>query len=106
MRVVAARFPQTSQAAAALDLLQRELDPPDVAVAPLARPDEPAAADAVLAGRFPDEQARAAVELVERAGGEIVANIDESWTRMNSAAEGTSHRARDAAVPVGMYRFD
>ncbi len=66
-------------------LLQQELNKPDVAVAPLASPDEPAATDALLAGIFPDDQAPAAVELVERAGGEIVADIDESWTGLNSA---------------------
>lgn len=86
MRVVAARFTEAGQALAALDLLQRELHPSDVAIAPLACVDQPAAADALLAGRFPDDLARAAVELVEGAGGEIVADIDESWTGLNSAA--------------------
>jgi hypothetical protein len=85
MRVVAARFSKPDQASAARDLLERELDQPDVAVAPLAHPGEPVAGDAVLAGRFPDDQARTAVELVESAGGEIVADIDERWTGLSSS---------------------
>ena len=85
MRVVAARFPEESQAIAALAILQRELQPPDIAVAPLARSDEPTAAEALLAGRFPDDKAPVAVELVERVGGEVVADIDEAWTGLNSS---------------------
>jgi hypothetical protein len=65
-------------------MLQRELAAPDVAVAPLAHPGEPVAGDTVLAGRFPEEQVPAAVALVERAGGEIVADIDERWTGLNA----------------------
>jgi hypothetical protein len=105
MRVVAARFTEASQASAALDVLQRELDPPDLAIAPLAHPGEPSASDAVLAGRFPDELAPMVVELVERAGGEIVADIDESWTRMNSASGSLTQTAAGAAMG-GSYRFD
>ena len=86
MRVVAAKFTGSRQAEAALEVLQRVLEPPDVAIAPLASSDEAANADALLAGRFPDEQAQAAVELVERAGGVIVADIDEAWTSLNSTA--------------------
>ena len=84
MRVVAARFSESSQASAARDLLERELNQPGVEVAPLAHPGEPVSGDALLAGRFPDEQARTAVELVEGAGGEIVADIDERWTGGNA----------------------
>lgn len=106
MRVVAARFPERSQAAEALDVLQRELHPPDVAVAPLARSDEPAAADAVLAGRFPEHLVPMAVELVQRAGGEIVADIDESWTGVNSASASKSSSVAGAPNAPRMYRFD
>lgn len=80
MRVVAARFSKPSQASAARDLLCRELNPPDVEVAPLAHPGEALTGDALLAGRFPDEVAPDAVRLVVRAGGEIVVDIDERWT--------------------------
>ena len=84
MRVVAARFPERDKANAALAMLERVLHPRDVAVAPLARPDALPGADSLLAGRFPDWQAPVAVELVERAGGEVVADIDEKWTGLNS----------------------
>lgn len=94
MRVLAARFSASSEAKAALDLLQRELDPTDMAVAPLASPDEPAAADTVLAGQFRDDQATAAVELVEQAGGEIVADVDVRWTGMNMAPPTTTRAFR------------
>jgi hypothetical protein len=79
MRVVAAKFPESSQASAARDLLQRELDGADLEVAPLGHPGE-AGTDAVLAGRFSEELVPAAVELVESAGGEIVADVDERYT--------------------------
>ena len=85
MRVVAATFPERSQANAALAQLRRELPPADLEVAPFAHAGEPGGADTVLAGRFSDELAPAAVELVERAGGEVVADIDEKWTGLNSA---------------------
>jgi hypothetical protein len=83
MRVVAARFLEVTQASAARDLLESELDGVDVAIAPLAHPGEPVSGDAVLAGRVPDDQAPQAVRLVERAGGEIVADVDEAWTGLS-----------------------
>ena len=86
MRVVAARFAEPDQASAALDLLRRELAVADVAVAPLAHPGEGGSGDALLAGRVPDEIAVTAVALVEDAGGEIVADIDERWTGLNAPA--------------------
>jgi hypothetical protein len=80
MRVVAARFDKPSQASAARDELRRELGCPEVEVAPLGHPGEAGRGDAVLAGRFPDEDVPTAVELVERAGGEIVVVVDERYT--------------------------
>ena len=80
MRVVAARFSAVESATAALDLLQRELDTTDAAVAPLAHPGELLSGEALLAGHFQDDVARVAIDIVERAGGEIVANVDERWT--------------------------
>jgi hypothetical protein len=107
MRVVAARFSERRQANAALAVLQRELDPPDVAVAPLARSDLATSGDALLAGRFPDDQARAAVDLVEQAGGEIVADIDESWTGLNSASHSVPARAgSNDGTPATLSPFD
>ena len=80
MRVVAARFSEKERASAALDALQRELVSCDAAIAPLAHPGEPITDDALLAGRFPDEIAKVAIDIFQRAGGEIVADIDERWT--------------------------
>lgn len=83
MRVVAARFPEFRRANAVLDKLQRQLnaEPPDVAVAPLGILGQPPGGDVLLAGRFPDDKAEAVVELFAREGGQVVANIDERWTR-------------------------
>ena len=86
MRVVAARFSEPSQAAAARELLQRELDRTDVEVAPLGHPGEAGSGDAVLAGRFPEDQVPAAVELVEQSGGEIVADVDERHTGLSPSS--------------------
>jgi|1185.fasta_scaffold1041882_1 hypothetical protein len=97
MRVVAARFAEPDQASAALDLLRRELYVADAEVAPLGHPGE-AGSDAVLAGRVPDEVAPEAVALVERAGGEIVADIDERWTGLNAAST-TNFTATGGAHP-------
>jgi hypothetical protein len=90
MRVVAARFSKPSDASVARELLRRELDPPEVEVAPLAHPGEAGHGEALLAGRFPDEVAPVAVRLVVRAGGEIVADIDESWTGLRPRMQKSS----------------
>jgi hypothetical protein len=81
MRVLAARFSERGGAAAALVTLERELHPPDIAVAPLAHPGEKPSGEALLAGLFSEADVPAAVELVERAGGEMVANLDERRIR-------------------------
>jgi hypothetical protein len=87
MRVLAARFPDRRLASAVRDLLQHRLHPRprELDIAPLGlltQPaDEPADDCMVLAGRFLDEQAREVADLVREAGGEIVANVDEAWTR-------------------------
>lgn len=82
MRVLAARFPDRRIAAAVREMLQRRLriDPPDVDIAPLAIPGQPSTTDTLLAGRFADDQAAEVSKLVRDAGGEIVANVDETWT--------------------------
>ena len=83
MRVVAARFREPRRAAAVLHWLYDRLNvaPRDADVAPLGTPGQPASNDAVLAGRFPDDQASIVMDAVRRAGGEIVANVDERWTQ-------------------------
>ncbi len=91
MRVLAARFPDRRVAAAVSEMLQRRLhlDPPDLGIAPLGVPGQPANDDMLLAGRFEDDQAAEVAELVCAAGGEIVANVDETWTRPRSATSGS-----------------
>ena len=83
MRVLAARFSDRRIASAVREILQRRLhlEAPDVDIAPLGIPGQPATNDTLLAGRFSDAQAPEVAELVREAGGEIVANVDESWTR-------------------------
>lgn len=82
MRVLAAKFADRRIAWAVRDVLRRRMHiaAPDVDVAPLAA-DEPATDETVLAARFPDQDAAKAAELLRNAGGVIVANIDERWTR-------------------------
>jgi hypothetical protein len=67
-------------------MLSRTLNvgPPDVEIAPLGIPGQPTTDDTLLAGRFEDETAPRVAELVRDGGGEIVANVDESWTRPRS----------------------
>ncbi len=81
MRVLAAKFPDPERAMAALDTLQREIDNGLQAdIAPLATP-ERTATDTLLAGHFPEEQRAEVRDIVEASGGEIVADVDERWTR-------------------------
>ena len=47
----------------------------------LRAPGEPVAAETLLAGHFLDEDAPAVAEFVREVGGEVVANVDETWTR-------------------------
>ena len=84
MRILAARFPDRRRASEVKDLLRHKIDgdpPPEVDIAPLGVLGQESATDTLLAGRFADEQAPKVTELVHEAGGEIVVNIDESWTR-------------------------
>jgi hypothetical protein len=57
-----------------------KVDVPDVAVAPLGIPGQPPANEFVLAGRFPDATVPRVVTCVRNAGGEVVADVDETWT--------------------------
>jgi hypothetical protein len=94
MRVLAARFPDRRIASAVREMLQRRLhlDAPDVDIAPLGVPGQPATSDndMLLAGKFADDQAAEVAELVRAAGGEIVANVDEKWTRPRSFGPASS----------------
>ena len=83
MRVLAARFPDRRRASTVLGALHRRfpVDPQDVAIAPLGVPGEASHGETVLAGRFPEELTDQVGALVNQAGGEIVVDVDEEWTR-------------------------
>ena len=81
MRVLAAKFPDPERASAALDSLHQKLDDEIRAeIAPLAG-GEGSATDFLLAGHFPDGVRSQVESIVEAQGGEIVADVDERWTR-------------------------
>lgn len=83
VRVLAARFDDQRVALGvrASLLRQLDLDPADLEIAPLGIPGQPATSDTLLAGRFADDEADTALEAIRSAGGEIVADVDETWTR-------------------------
>ena len=89
MRVLAARFPDRGRASAVLDRLLRspQVEPADVAIAPLGVPELTDSDATLLAGRFTDERAPEVARLVRESGGEVVADVDESWTQPRTAAD-------------------
>ena len=88
MRVLAARFRDRRSASAVRERLLHVLrgDVTDVAIAPLGKPGHASSDDMVLAGRFQDHKADVAADLIRDAGGEVVTNVDEKWTRSRSTA--------------------
>jgi hypothetical protein len=82
MRVLAAKFADRRIASAVRELLRRRMNlaAPDVEIAPLANVQEPSTDDTLLAGRFSDHDVPEVAQLVHKAGGEIVADVDERWT--------------------------
>jgi hypothetical protein len=92
MRVLAARFADRRIASAVREMLHRQMhvSPPDVDIAPLAISGEreTASDDTVLAARFPDQDCGEAAALLRDAGGVIVVNVDERWTRPRSPISG------------------
>jgi hypothetical protein len=104
VRVLAARFPDPQRASAALDTLHRRLDDGITAeIAPLAG-DEGSATETLLAGHFPEDMKRSVRDIVEAAGGEIVADVDERWTRPRlrpgSASEATYRETERGRGPL------
>jgi hypothetical protein len=99
MRVLAARFPNRERASLALGRLHRRfrLGPLDVGIAPLGIPGERSESETVLAGRFPENRMAEVGRVVREAGGEIVADVDESRTRPRQAAPRDADSRR---VPV------
>jgi hypothetical protein len=96
MRVLAARFPDRERASLALRRLNRRfrLGPRDVGIAPLGIPGERSETETVLAGRFPESRMAEVGRVVREAGGEIVADVDESRTRPRQAAPRDGHSGR------------
>ena len=82
MRVVAAMFPGQDEASAARETLRRQLNVTgeDVGVAPFAPLNRGEPDGVLLAGRFPDEAINHVTQIIESAGGEVVADVDEKWT--------------------------
>jgi hypothetical protein len=88
VRVVAARFADRRAARHLLERLRSRygLGPRDAEVAPLGATDGHAT---VLAGRFREGRVAEVVELIRRAGGEVVADIDERWTHSRHDSGGS-----------------
>ncbi len=86
MRVLAARFTDRRIASAVKEMIERRLHlhASAVGIAPLGDPDRPMDTDTLLAGRFPDEEALNVTGWLREAGGEIVADVDEAWTKPRS----------------------
>jgi hypothetical protein len=90
VRILAARFPDRERAWQALEKLQRRLDQSVQAeIAPLASTEAPAE-ETLLAGHFPEEIKPKVEEVVREAGGEIIADVDERWTRPRHEGGGGS----------------
>jgi len=84
VRVLAARFSDRQGAEAALNGLRSRLSVPDedAAIAPLGVPGRGDEGDAtLLAGRFRENQLELVRLTMTRAGGSVVADVDERWTK-------------------------
>ena len=86
---MAARFSDRQGAEAALDGLRDRLRMPDedAAIAPLGVPGRGDEGDAtLLAGRFHENHLELVRLTLTRAGGSLVADVDERWTRPRRSA--------------------
>ena len=97
MRVLAAKFADREAALRVLESLRAayDLGPHDAEVAPLGEPDD-GDRSTVLAGRFHDARLAAIRDTISRAGGLVVADVDEGWTHPRAVA--TNVRAETARV--------
>jgi hypothetical protein len=88
MRVLAAAFPNPRAARSALDDLRSRFGPGavDARTAPLGNGDA-SGSRTVLAGRFNDEAVPEIRAMVAQHGGQVVSDVDESWTRSAAAQE-------------------
>lgn len=97
VRVIAARFVEAEAASRAISRMKVTLDlgPDDVGIAPLGGADQPQEAKVLLAGRFREARLDEIRRIIQCAGGEIVADLDEGRTRPRrpsnpAAAQGPS----------------
>ena len=100
MRVLAVAFRDGTAADRVLRELRRRyaLAPDDAAVAPLGS--GLFRASTVLAGRFPDELVPEVRDTVAAAGGEVVTEVDERWTRSPARHEQLEDVAPDGPAPT------
>jgi hypothetical protein len=86
---LAARFPDRQRASAALDALRQclALADDDAAIAPMGSPGAGnGGEETLLAGRFRENQVPLVHSTVTRGGGDVVADVDERWTRPRAPA--------------------
>lgn len=110
MRVLAARFPDRKRAASALRALRLHfrLADDDADIAPLGTPGKGNEGEqTLLAGRFEDAHTQIVRTIVADSGGQVVADVDEQWTRprvetvdrQSDARRADSRRAKPG-VPI------
>ncbi len=82
VRVLAATFNDRQAAQGVLRELRDlyQLGPDDASVAPLGTAGDGTDRLTVLAGRFRDERIGEVKHIIERRGGEVVADVDKRWT--------------------------
>jgi hypothetical protein len=96
VRVIAARFMEAEAASRVVSRMKARLDlgPDDVGIAPLGGADQPQGAQVLLAGRFREARLDEIRSIIERHGGEIVADLDEGRTRPRIAPTPASPQGR------------
>lgn len=96
MRVIAARFMEAEAASRVISRMKARLDlgPDDVGIAPLGGVDQPQGAQVLLAGRFREARLDEIRSIIERDGGEIVADLDEGRTKPRIASTPAAAQGR------------
>lgn len=109
MRVLAARFRDRDAARGVLELLRDRLPlgVSDADIAPLAGAADPTRGEALLAGRFREARVPEVIRVIEDAGGEILADVPETWTktpvpgsRLGPVGPAGAEQARDSGRPT------
>jgi hypothetical protein len=107
VRVLAARFRDRQTASAALDALRRRLAlaDEDAAIAPLGTPGARDEGEAtLLAGHFHETQVALVHSTVTHAGGDVVADVDERWTRPRIVADASQPPIKQHNTRAGNAR--